>query len=286
MITPLVSNITSIDLDHQEYLGTTLEEICYQKAGIIKPGVPVVVGEQRESLRDVIRTEAQVCNARVIIAEDEVRVVSADINGMLRQHREIFRTRTADRSIVARSPLSGDHQARNLACVIAALDVCADILDVTDASIRRGIERIADKTGFGGRIACVSTGPLIIADVGHNEACLRQCTETLRRSPYAHTKFAWVFGVMKDKDYAAMIREMAWCCSVLYAGTPPTERALDSVSLVGTARECGVDAVDCGSISEAFRSALATGLPVLVSGSFTVVDEALTEWKRRTSSEV
>ncbi|MFM8472273.1 MAG: bifunctional folylpolyglutamate synthase/dihydrofolate synthase, partial [Candidatus Kapaibacterium sp.] len=214
VITPLVSIITSIDMDHQEYLGTTLEEICYQKAGIIKPGVPVVVGEQRESLRDVIRTEAQVCNARVIIAEDEVRVVSADIDGMLRQHREIFRTRTADRSIVARSPLSGDHQARNLACVIAALDACADILDVTDASVRRGIERIADNTGFGGRIACISTDPLIIADVGHNEACLRQCTETLRRSPYAHTKFAWVFGVMKDKDYAAMIREMAWCCSV------------------------------------------------------------------------
>lgn len=286
VITPLVSIITSIDMDHQEYLGTTLEEICYQKAGIIKPGVPVVVGEQREGLREVIRREARLHGSPVVIAEDAVRVVSGDIDRELHQRRVIVRTDPRRQELDVRSPLSGEHQGRNLACVIAALDICRELQDVADASIIRGCENVVTNTGIEGRLSSVSMEPVILADVGHNEACIRQCVQTLRRSPYADTRFAWVFGVMKDKDCAAMIGEMKEFCAMMYAGAANTERALDSASLASVAQTCGVQVVDCGHIDTALHRALDSGLPVIISGSFTVVDEALRAWKTKTRSEI
>lgn len=279
VVTPLVSVITSIDLDHQEYLGSTLEEICYQKAGIIKHGVPVVVGEQREHLRAIIAAEAQLHNAPVIIARDYCHISSGAIDDRLHQERRVqimgIRRSEPLSELVIDSPLSGEHQATNLACVIAAIEACAPVISVSDEAIIRGCRNVVANSGIAARLSCVKRAPVILADVGHNEACLLRCRQTLEQSPYSNTRFAVVFGVMKDKDCAAMLREIAPLCHTLYAGAPSVERAMISEEVVRIARECGVYADDCGTIPEAAYRAVASGMPVLILGSFYVVDEAL-----------
>lgn len=254
VITPLVSVITNISLEHTDLLGDTVEKIACQKAGIIKPDVPVVVGERDERTFPVFQHEA-----------DE-------------KGTNIIDYWTGE---VPESELPGDHQRLNERTAYMALMAVAGRFGVTDGNIRNGFSRVVSLTGLMGRwqkftVATPDGGThRVICDVGHNAACLRVDVAQLRCESY-HT-LRVVFGVVADKDYNAMIDVMPREATYYFvqAAIP---RALDGATLCETGRKSGLSGEFCGGVHEGLCHALADsaeGDLVLVCGSNFVVAEII-----------
>lgn len=189
IITPMASVITNIGFDHMQYLGNTLEEIASEKAGIIKPGVPVIIGETGEVER-VFIDKASDCATDIYFAE-KLNPYKLSPDGIFRSfsHRDIDNREEALKSVVSLATcllgsvdmenmdLKGDCQKKNIKTVCAALAVlirkiadenCQDLSERTITEMVEAIENAAKITGLRGRWECFSDNPLIICDIGHN----------------------------------------------------------------------------------------------------------------------
>lgn len=204
IVTPVLSVITNIGLDHCDMLGETLPEIAFEKAGIIKPLVPVVVGESHPETapvfdRKVLYTnlpEPAIMGNRAAIMSlltfaDNVQPVMWD------QHE----------AILEQMDLQGEYQRRNLRTVLAALDVLQ--VDKNDA-VREAIVRTAQRTGFRGRWEKLSDSPVTICDIGHNEHGLRYNFAQLERlrTEGKCSQLILVYGSVADKDVDAVLHLM------------------------------------------------------------------------------
>jgi dihydrofolate synthase / folylpolyglutamate synthase len=251
VVDPEVSVITNIGWDHADLLGNTLEAIAREKAGIIKPGVPVVVGEADEAV--------------AAIFEERARNVGAPIHFV--DH---------DAASPLELDLPGPHQQRNARTAITALHVLQERGGaVTDATIERGLARTTVNTGFAGRWQTIGEHPLTIVDVGHNEDGLRIVRDMLTRTPHEHLHI--VLGTVNDKDIGRMLAQLPthatyWFCK---ADIP---RGLEVGELQARASAVGLKGLAFPSVREALnaaRTAASDGDLVLVTGSVFVVAEAL-----------
>ncbi len=273
VIRPLVSIITSIDLDHQEYLGTTLEAICYEKCGIIKSGIPVVNGEARSALQIQMQEHCQKVHAPYQYAPESVQVHAEAIDEHLHSRYTVsFNAHEIDHIQLA---LSGEHQSRNISSCLAALQCLPEHLRPTREHIRLGAERLRQNTHVRGRIELVRREPPVILDVGHNPACMRELSHTLLRSPYKDSRFRIVFGLMSDKECREMLSLLSLHCLELYATHANTERAMSAEVLAGYAQEEGLKVRVFTSVGFAVQEAMAQNDPVLICGSFYLMEEAL-----------
>lgn len=248
VIRPLVSVITNISLEHTDLLGDTVEKIAYQKAGIIKAGVPVVVGERDARTFPVFQAEADRVGAPMT---------------------ELYTGQ------VPPTELEGEHQARNARTAFMALQVVADRFNLQYEHIRRGFAQVTRLTGLLGRWQQLSASPLVIADVGHNPACLKADSRRLRREAY--DKLRIVYGVVADKDYPAMTAALP-AEARYYFVNAAIPRALPADALAADARKQGRKGVVYKSVVEGYRAALSDAGKndmVLVCGSNFVVAEVL-----------
>lgn len=249
VITPLVSVITNISLEHTDLLGDTVEKIAWQKAGIIKDGVPVVVGEYDEAYYHVFAEEAELRNTKIV------------------ERYEGF---------VPCSELKGNHQRRNERTAWMALNVVKERFGVTDDDIRYGYEHVCEMTGLIGRWQVVREKcPRIILDVGHNEGCLKVDVEELRQEKYKNLRI--VFGVVSDKDYHRMIEVMPTGAEYYYVKAD-IPRALDANELARVGNELGRHGKVYGKVACGLEKAIADASDddlVLVCGSFYVVADAI-----------
>jgi len=215
VVTPAVSAITTIGYDHTEQLGHTLEQIAREKAGIIKPGCPVVSGvsdpEAAEVIRDVARTQAAPLHE---LGTDFELNASPDIGQFG------IRTWTADYPDLD-LPLVGAHQRRNAAVAVGAVEALGDVeaLSLSREAVREGLGNI----GIRGRIERLSTDPLVILDVAHNPDSLRTLRETLRES-YPDINWVVLFGTPADKDVDGNLREILPLASRLVFTTTDNPR--------------------------------------------------------------
>ncbi|MCQ2343632.1 MAG: bifunctional folylpolyglutamate synthase/dihydrofolate synthase [Paludibacteraceae bacterium] len=254
VITPLVSVITNISLEHTDLLGDTVEKIAYQKAGIIKKGVPVVVGERDERIMPVFEAEA------------------AEVGTAIVPHYE---------GDVPRTELLGEHQLRNARTAFMALREVAGRFGVTDENIAYGFSHVVELTGLMGRWQTIGTCPRVICDVGHNAACLKVDVEQLAHERYNRLRV--VFGVVADKDYEKMLSIMPSEATYYYvqANIP---RALDGKILSEKGSLMGRMGEFCGTVDEGYRRALGDAAMddlVLVCGSNFTVAELLCEYKEK-----
>lgn len=216
VVTPLVSVITSIDYDHTAYLGGSLEEIAFNKAGIIKPEVPVVVGELPESARSVIEREAGDKHA-ALFKSSTVKVLrkGRPLDGLV----DI----TLPDTVLGTHPfaLLGDYQLANLAAALTAIHVIKNQgWLISPVHIR---EALADMS-FAGRLQVVSRNPLIIADAAHNPHACR----ALRRSLallLPDKERVLVLGMLDDKNAALSIEELGPSTRAAVITRPDKERA-------------------------------------------------------------
>jgi len=201
VVRPLVSVITSIALDHTDRLGPTVAHVAREKAGIIKPGVPVVVGERAADALRVIRARARRQGAPLYTIDREFSVLRGGEPPSARAG-EPLSVRVGTRRIdKLRTPLNGAYQADNLACAVAALLSLPPRLAVDERSLRRGLLRVR----WPGRLELLAGAPAVLCDAAHNPHAALALAEHLARIRGDYTRSVLLFGAMRDKDHASML---------------------------------------------------------------------------------
>jgi dihydrofolate synthase / folylpolyglutamate synthase len=197
IISPIVSVITNIGLDHTNLLGNTLKKIAEEKAGIIKHRTPVVIGESQEVF-PVFMKKANELHAPLFIADQKYRVEECESRS---NNMQAFRVYLRDglRFDAIITDLLGNYQRKNIATVLRTVDVLTEAgFNVTDRSILSGCSNVKKLTGLRGRWEILDTEPLVICDTGHNREGLIEVVRQIRRTPYKQLHF--IFGTVSDKD--------------------------------------------------------------------------------------
>ena len=203
IITPILSIITNISFDHTQFLGNTLAEIAGEKAGIIKPGIPVVIGETTPETKEVFCKKATEVRAPIVFAEDEKYLLSAT---PLPQGGIAYET-TAYGAI--EGELGGDYQRKNTNTLLSALEKLKEYgLKIGDNDVRKGFTNVCSVTGFTGRWQTIGKAPRIVCDAGHNTGGIKYIVEQLERERKNHTALRIVFGMVNDKDISAVLAMM------------------------------------------------------------------------------
>ena len=203
VITPEVSVITNISYDHTNLLGNTLEKIASEKAGIIKPKIPVVIGERQKGI-DSVFIEIATKNSSEVCFANEVFDVQPESpqNGWT----QIYGARDKSGIVFERleCELLGSYQKKNIATVLCALhEMNRGGFFITKENIQEGIQKVVTQTGLLGRWQILSEKPLAIADTGHNEAGIEEVLKQIRITP--HHQLHFVLGMVNDKDISKIL---------------------------------------------------------------------------------
>ena len=279
IITPLVSLITNISYDHQAMLGDTLPEIAGEKAGIIKPGRPVVVSQTQPEVAPVFEAKARQEGSSLLFADTRYEARSAaepvapDQAGAGVQVLDVYRDGQRYLTNLALG-LLGDYQRLNLPGVLATLDeLRAQGFAIPESAVRQGLREVTRLTGLRGRWSIIGQRPLVVADTGHNEAGLRLVLAQLARVPHRHLHL--VIGTVNDKDVAKVLallpREATY-----YFCQANIPRALPADELAVLATAAGLTGRAYGPVPAAVAAARAAAAPddvVFIGGSTFVVAE-------------
>lgn len=247
IITPLLSIITNISYDHMAMLGNTLKEIAYEKAGIIKPGIPVVIGEAQQETRKVFSDKAAEVGAPIRFAsEDRMMTSCRKKDGGLLYEGTPFGT--------IRGELAGNCQEKNAATIMASVEELRKCsLSISDEAVAEGFANVCELTGLAGRWMKVADNPLTICDTGHNIGGWEYISAQL--SDFKGCKRI-VVGFANDKDISAILALISRIPDVtMYAAQASVPRALPSSDLVGKAEEAGIRAIDGGPVKNAYLMA-------------------------------
>lgn len=259
IITPLLSVITNISWDHAQFLGDTLPKIAGEKAGIIKPGIPVVIGEADSEIEQVFLKKANETYSPLYPAYKE----EADISGL-----------------VSVCPLKGDYQLKNINTARVALDVlkrCGVEMDEKD--ILEGFARVTDATGLRGRWTILDREPLTICDTGHNEAGIRYNMAQLRRlmSQRRNGVLRMVIGFVADKDLDHILPLFPGDARY-YLTQAAIPRALKYTDLAEKAKNLGWEYGAYPDVASAYAKAKEDASPediIFVGGSTFIVADLL-----------
>ena len=275
VINPELSIITNISLDHIKFLGDTEEKIAAEKAGIIKSGVPVVIGETQKGSEDVFIETAKEKNSPIYFADQifECRINESDTSEY--NNIDIFVKATEKTPYLKNLyfPLLGDYQKKNLATVICAIDLLKDKFKLNNEHIHNGLKNVVANTGLMGRWQIVNKKPLAIADTGHNVAGINEVIRQLKNTKFENLHF--VLSVVNDKDIDGIL-ELLPKYAEYYFCKADIPRGLDANILAEKARKCGLKGEVYESVKRAYQSACDNaneGDLVFVGGSnFTVAE--------------
>lgn len=255
IITPVLSVITNISFDHTQFLGNTLTEIAGEKAGIIKPDVPVVIGEYIEETRPVFEKVAEERHSPILFAQDEDISMNVDME------------------------LKGSYQERNRKTILAALNVLRQTMTVSDEAIKNGFGHVCELTGLRGRWEKLGEAPLVICDTGHNLAGWKYLATQINDVD-AQVKHI-VFGMVDDKDVEhvlQLLRDKLKNGVKFYWTQPSTKRAIPVEKLRDTALKYNLHGEMYHSVKEAYMTAKADAKNddfIFVGGSSYVVADLL-----------
>lgn len=279
VVTPRVAVITSLSYDHMAVLGNTLTLIAGEKAGIIKPGLPVVSSPQKNEARVVLERVAKERHAPLILVGRDVPYAAGE-NSLDGQTLSVSRKREAENSlesVILRIPLLGQHQVVNAATAYVALK--ASGLKVSEAAIR---------TGFAGvtwpcRFEIVRREPPVILDSAHNQDSFEKLAQTLE-GYFPDRPVLLIFGSSEDKDVAGMLAALKGRLKLVLATKAEHPRAIEPEKIVETANRIGVRAEAAGPVELALARALDLaadgGEIVLSAGSMFVTAEVKTAWEK------
>lgn len=248
VITPLLSVITNISFDHTDFLGNTLSKIAFEKAGIIKSNIPVVIGEYEEETQSVFLDKAKIEDAPIYFAQDNPEV-----------------TYECD--------LLGDYQRKNLKTVLQAIDLLKNEFNIEDNQIKLGLKNVIQNTGLLGRWQILKHKPFTVCDTAHNSQGLKIVLDQIQK--YHFDTLHIVLGVVNDKDLETIL-PLFPKSAIYYFCKPNISRGLDAVILKEKANEFGLKGEAFDSVSKAYDKALQLALEsdiIYVGGSTFVVAE-------------
>ena len=274
IITPILSVITNISLDHTQFLGDTLQKIAGEKAGIIKPNVPVVIGESNAETRPVFEAKAAENNAPIIFAEDTQEVLKAEHkpDGTMLYTTKCYGNISGE--------LAGEYQQKNTNTVLHVVKYLKDVRIINnDDCVRAGFGNVCEATGLMGRWQTIGKSPLVVCDTGHNVGGWQYLSSQIKSVECKALRI--VFGMVDDKDIEHVM-DMLPKNAVYYFAQATTHRAIP-VSVVGEkASTHGLHGTCYTSVDEAYEHALADADKddfVFVGGSSYVVADLLTYLK-------
>lgn len=279
VITPILSIITNIGFDHTQFLGNTLAEIAGEKAGIIKPGVPVVIGETHPETKVVFTEKAQTAGAPILFADQHYQILQQD-NSAIRMQFMITKEGKPYLSSME-SPMAGSYQLKNIATLMQAIEVLQSKgLSISEKNIRLGIAQVITSTGLHGRWECFGENPLLVCETAHNEDGVREMLAKLQQIEADEIHF--IYGCVSDKDFHHILSHITQTLQgrkIRYYFTQPSvPRRLDVSILSQTAQELGLSFSSYNSVSEAIAASRLQAKPtdmILVTGSIFLVADAV-----------
>ena len=269
IITPILSIITNISKDHTQFLGNTLADIAGEKAGIIKPGIPVIIGEDLPETRPVFQQKAQKENSPIIFAQDENQqeVQKAEhINGKME-----YTTRTWGKLT---GELCGDYQAKNMNTILNAVKYLT-LVKNEEASIKYGISHVTELTGLMGRWQKIQDKPLVICDTGHNVGGWQYLAPQIKAQACRQLRI--VFGMVDDKDVTTVMK-MLPKDAIYYWTQATTKRAIKVEKIAELGTSLGLNGNVYPSVNKAFKAAQADAAEddfIFVGGSSYIVADFL-----------
>ena len=251
IISPLVSVITNIGLDHTQFLGDTLEKIAVEKAGIIKPNIPVVIGETQIETKSVFTKTAKNNNSEIYFADQNI-------------------------TSILDSDLKGSYQQKNIKTVLQTLQILKqNNFNISQKNIALGLNSVVSNTGLKGRWQILQESPKVICDTAHNKEGLTYVVNQLKTEVY--NKLHIVFGVVSDKDLSTIIAILPKKATYYFC-RPNISRGLDENNLKHTFKTHGFVGKSYSSVNEALSNAKQSAKPedlIYVGGSTFVVAEII-----------
>jgi dihydrofolate synthase/folylpolyglutamate synthase len=274
IISPDLCVITNISWDHMNLLGNTLPLIAKEKAGIIKPGIPVIVGQTQPEIQSVFSETAAEKRALLKFADAQFEAELLHRNLFTAEYRIIKNKKIWQESVLVDLP--GAYQKYNLCTALGALDQLQRMgWAVETEHALAGFQKVRKNTGLRGRWEVIHEKPLAIADVGHNEAGMLENKSVLEAEL---ATWHYVIGVVNDKDLEKMVKQLP-SNARFYASKPNIPRGLETEKLVDALRSAGKAVEAYQTVAEAYQAALVNAAndqqPIFVGGSTFVVAEAL-----------
>jgi dihydrofolate synthase/folylpolyglutamate synthase len=277
IITPVLSVITNVSFDHMQFLGDTHVKIAYEKAGIIKPGIPVVIGETQPDTGSVFLNKARETGSEITFADQNLHSGAFEFTGKSGTLRsmDVFRGLLPYLKHL-KSPLTGNYQRKNIVTVAWACERLNRMgFKIPITAVRRGILNVIENTGLAGRWQILGRDPLTICDTGHNEGGLREVLAQIEATP--HHRLHFVFGVVNDKHLPPIL-ELLPRNATYYFCKPDIPRGLDAKELQQAANKVNLAGSSYPSVKAALIAAQQAATSkdmVFVGGSTFVVAEVV-----------
>jgi dihydrofolate synthase/folylpolyglutamate synthase len=266
VITPLMSVITNIGWDHINMLGDTLQQIAFEKAGIIKHGVPVIIGEYQPEVADVFVNKANIENANLSFASDLWHILKSEAESQkseeIKEYLD-FKVQKKDpelptsdlrlKTLNLRLDLPGTYQLKNVKAVLSAVDELQKHgFIINEEHIREALSKVKELTGLHGRWEILSQNPLTICDTGHNPEGILEVLKNIESVSYSQLHF--VIGVVNDKDISKMLAMLPQNATYYFC-KPDIPRGLDAESLKLRAESFNLKGDAYVSVKAAYQAA-------------------------------
>lgn len=273
IITPLLSVITNIGYDHVSILGNTLPLIASEKAGIIKPGVPVVIGEKQDAVSEVFLGKASENNSPIVFASEEWNASSNAIHDSEALNISVLPV-DGSPPLSLKLDLTGTYQLKNIKTVLSAVkELQKQGLAIRIEEIANALSRVKELTGLMGRWQTLGVAPLIICDTGHNEDGIKEVLKNIRAT--AFDKLHVVIGMVRDKDISSVLALLPKDATYYFC-QPAIERAMPAADLAKEANIRGLEGRYFTTVAQALseaRNAASENDMIFIGGSTFVVAE-------------
>lgn len=274
IITPELSVITNISLDHTNMLGNTLPEIAGEKAGIIKPGIPVVIGETQTESAPVFLQKAAETNSEIIFADQLLQLRNTNrenqflTTSVFKDQQPLYTDLSLD--------LSGFYQLKNILTVVQSVLVLKQKgYVIADKALFTAVANVKKLTGLRGRWQTLHEHPLTICDTGHNIAGITEVMQNIKSTAFSQLHI--VIGMVKDKDISGVLKLLP-TDAVYYFCQPDLERALSATELAEQASKYELKGEAFQTVTMAYQAAKLKAKPtdlIFIGGSTFVVAEVL-----------
>jgi dihydrofolate synthase/folylpolyglutamate synthase len=271
VITPLLSVITNISFDHMDILGDTLAKIAYEKAGIIKQTVPVVIGESIPETKTVFINKAEETHSSIFFAKEKFEILSSEYDIKYLQ-LEILDKETQQENNY-RLDLNGIYQEKNILTVLTSIELLKKDFLLKEEKIKDALSDVKKRTGLFGRWEIIQEKPIVALDVAHNEGGIRQLLNQIKKSKFKDLHI--VFGMVKDKDLKKVLEQFPKNATY-YFTKAHNPRALSEQELKEKAAQYQLNGDSFPDVNKALEAALSNASEkdlIVVCGSVFVIAE-------------
>ncbi len=266
VIDPILSVITSIGMDHMEYLGNDLPTIAYEKAGIIKPYRPVIISTRQAETDAVFEKKAGDCQSNIYFAEDELKLIALGSG--------VYELSSAFLNGTFEFELKGDYQIKNLPGIAKAYDLLGkNGIKLNEENFRNGLKNVIQNTGLKGRWQILQDKPLIICDTGHNKDGMIQILNQIKKQHYQ--KLYAVLGFVNDKDIKSILELWPKDSHFVFC-KPDIPRGMETDEVLKIAKELDLEFEVEPRVNDAIRRAKEISTEedlIFIGGSTFVVAE-------------